>query len=328
MRVGNDPRSVGLCADMDALPIVGANTFEHCSRHPSVMHTCGHDGHPAMLLGAAPDLAQTRKFEGCVHFIFQPAEEGIGGARAIVNDDLFEKFPCDSIFGMHNRQGMDIGNFAIRPGAMMAGGALFDITVTGVGAHGARPESGVDPVVAAAQIVTTCQTILSRNISPRDTAVLSFTQIHGGDAYNVIPQSARIMGTVRAFSMAVMGMIEDNMRRMAESIAAGFGATAKLDFRLKFMPNVNNATETLFAIECARDLVGGDNVNEEIPLVMASQDFSYMLNEQPGVYIFVGNGAGEGGSEVNNPGYDFNDQALSPGAAYFVNVVEKKLAHR
>ena len=169
---------------------------------------------------------------------------------------------------------------------------------------------------------------MSRNISPRDTAVLSFTQIHGGDAYNVIPQSARIMGTARAFSMAVMGMIEDNMRRMGERIAAGFGATAELDFRLEFMPTVNNATETLFDIACARDLVGGDNVNEEIPLVMASEDFSYMLNERPGAYIFVGNGAGEGGCEVHNPGYDFNDRALPFGAAYFVNVVEKKLARR
>jgi hippurate hydrolase len=328
LRVGNDPRSIGLRADMDALPILEANTFAHRSQHNGKMHACGHDGHTAMLLGAAHYLSESRNFEGCVHFIFQPAEEGIGGARAMIEDGLFTQFPCDSVFGMHNRPGMEIGKFAIRPGPMMAGGAMFDIHITGVGAHGARPESGVDPVVIASQIVMAAQTIVSRNIRPRDTAVVSITQIHAGDAYNVIPQTAQIMGTARAFSMEVLAMIEDNLRRLAENIAAGFGATAKLDFRLEFMPTVNNDAETQFAIECAAELVGAERVNGDIPMIMASEDFSYMLNERPGAYIMVGNGAGEGGCEVHNPAYDFNDQAIPYGAAFFATAVEKKLARR
>ncbi len=323
---GNSTASVGLRADMDALPIQEANTFAHRSRHEGRMHACGHDGHIAMLLGAAKHLAATRGFDGTVHFIFQPAEEGIGGARAMVEDGLFRRFPCHSLFGMHNRPGMPLGRFAVRSGPMMAGGAFFDIDVIGRGAHGARPESGVDPVLAAAHIATALQSIVSRNVRPVETAVVSVTQIHAGDAYNVIPQSARLSGTVRAFSNEVMELIGRNLARIAEGVAAGFGATAKTDFRFVFAPLVNDAAEAEFAAPICAELVGAQNVRRDPALIMASEDFSYMLAEVPGCYITIGNGDGEGACEVHNPSYDFNDAALPYGAAFFVRLVEKKLA--
>src|SRR5580700_3205577 len=231
LRAGTSSRSIGLRADMDALPIEEATNLAYRSRHAGRMHACGHDGHTTMLLGAARYLAETRNFDGTVHLIFQPAEEGLGGGRAMVDDGLFTRFPCDSIFGMHNRPGLAVGKFQVKPGAMMAGGAYFDITVKGVGAHGARPEAGIDPVIAAAQIASALQTIVSRNVRPTDTAVVSVTQIHGGHAYNVIPEKTVLGGTVRCFSDATMTLIEERMRRIAESVAAGFGATAELDFR-------------------------------------------------------------------------------------------------
>src|SRR5580700_1579833 len=227
LRVGNSPRAIGLRADMDCLPILEANSFAHRSTHHGKMHACGHDGHTTMLLGAARYLAATRNFDGTVHFIFQPAEEGLGGASAMVKDGLFDEFPCEVIFGMHNRPGLAVGKFQIRPGAMMAGGAFFDIAITGRGAHGARPEAGIDPVIVGAQIATALQTIVSRNVRPTDTAVLSITQFHAGHAYNVIPDRAVLGGTVRCFSDATMSLIENNMRRLAESVARGFGATAE-----------------------------------------------------------------------------------------------------
>ena len=326
LKNGNSTASVGLRADMDALPIQEANTFAHRSRHEGRMHACGHDGHTAMLLGAAKHLAATRDFDGTVHFIFQPAEEGIGGARAMVEDGLFRRFPCHSLFGMHNRPGMPLGRFAVRSGPMMAGGAFFDIDVIGRGAHGARPESGVDPVLAAAHIATALQSIVSRNVRPVETAVVSVTQIHAGDAYNVIPQSARLSGTVRAFSNEVMELIGRNLARIAEGVAAGFGATAKTDFRFVFAPLVNDAAEAEFAAQVCAELVGTQNVRRDPALIMASEDFSYMLAEVPGCYINIGNGDGEGACEVHNPSYDFNDAALPYGVAFFVRLVEKKLA--
>jgi amidohydrolase len=326
LKNGNSTGSVGLRADMDALPIQEANTFAHRSRHEGRMHACGHDGHTAMLLGAAKHLAATRNFDGTVHFIFQPAEEGIGGARAMVEDGLFRRFPCHSLFGMHNRPGMPLGRFAVRSGAMMAGGAFFDIHVAGRGAHGARPESGVDPVLAAAHIATALQSIVSRNVRPVDTAVVSVTQIHAGDAYNVIPQSAKLSGTVRAFSNEVMELIGRNLARIAEGVAAGFGASAKTDFRIIFAPLVNDAVEAEFAAQVCAELVGAQNVRRDPALIMASEDFSYMLAEVPGCYLNIGNGDGEGACEVHNPSYDFNDAALPYGAAFFVRLVEKKLA--
>ena len=326
LRVGNSHRSIGLRADMDALPILEANKFDHRSRNDGRMHACGHDGHTTMLLGAARHLAETRGFDGTINFIFQPAEEGLGGADAMIKDGLFERFPCDAVFGMHNRPGLPVGKFSIRSGAMMAGGAYFDIVVTGKGAHGARPESGVDSVLVAAHIATALQSIVARNVKPTDTAVLSVTQIHGGDAYNVIPQQAVLRGTARAFRRETLSLIEQNMTRIAAGVASGFGATAAVDFRVIFAPLVNDTTETAFIADTAAELVGGENVNRDGNLVMASEDFSFMLEKRPGAYIQIGNGDGEGACEVHNPSYDFNDAILPLGASLFVRLAEKKLA--
>jgi hippurate hydrolase len=326
LRSGSSKRSVGLRADMDCLPILEANTFAHRSTSPGKMHACGHDGHTTMLLGAARYLAETKNFNGTVNFIFQPAEEGIGGAKAMVDDGLFKRFPCEAIFGMHNRPGMPLGKFAVRAGAMMAGGAFFDIDIEGRGSHGARPEAGVDSILVASHITAALQSIVARNVRPVDTAVLSVTQIHGGNAYNVIPQTVRLSGTVRAFSNEVMALIGRNITRVAEGVAAGFGAKAKTDFRAIFPPTINNAEEADYAASICADIVGAESVKRDPALIMASEDFSFMLNEVRGCYINIGNGDGEGACEVHNPGYDFNDSALPYGASFFARLVEKRLA--
>jgi hippurate hydrolase len=319
-------RAIALRADMDALHVHEKNGFEHASQNAGKMHACGHDGHTTMLLGAARYLAKSRNFDGTVHFIFQPAEEGLGGAEAMVKDGLFDEFPCEAIFGMHNRPGLAVGKFQIRPGPMMAGGAFFDIAITGRGAHGARPESGIDPVVVASHITTALQSIVARNVRPVDTAVLSVTKIHAGDAYNVIPEKAVLGGTVRCFSSATMSLVEERMRRIAEGVAGGLGATAVLDFRSLFPPLVNHDDETRFIADTAAEVVGEENVNRHAGVVMASEDFSYMLERVPGAYIQIGNGDGEGACEVHNPGYDFNDGALTYGASLFARLVERRLA--
>ncbi len=328
IRVGNNPRAVGLRADMDALPMDETNTFAHASKHKGRMHACGHDGHTIMLLGAARYLAKTRNFDGTVHFIFQPAEEGRGGAEAMVKDGLFEKFPCEVVFGMHNRPKLDVGRFQIRSGPMMAGGGLFDIHIKGKGAHGARPESGIDPVVIGGHIITALQTVISRTLAPIDSGVISITQMHAGDAYNVIPETAVLRGTVRAFRKEVMATIKEKIERIASGIAHTLGGEAKADVRIVFPPLVNNPDEAKWIGDVAASIVGEHNVNREGAYVMASEDFSYMLEKVPGAFILIGNGGGEGGCEVHNPGYDFNDEALPLGATLWSRVVETRLAKR
>jgi amidohydrolase len=326
LREGNGPASIGLRADMDALPILEANDVPYKSTRPGVMHACGHDGHTTMLLGAARYLAETRNFNGTVNLIFQPAEEGLGGAEAMVKDGLFARFPCDAVFGMHNHPGMPVGKFAIRPGTMMAGGAFFDIHIEGRGSHGARPEGSVDSVLVACHIVTALQSIVSRNVSALDSVVMSATMIRSGDAYNVIPQTASIGGTVRTFTRDAMTLVEDSMKRIAKGVAEAFGATATVDFRFLFAPLVNSAEETALYADVAADLVGNENVDRNRDLIMASEDFSFMLEARPGAYINIGNGDEDVGSTpVHHPAYDFNDEILPLGAAALAGIVEKKL---
>ena len=259
-----------------------------------------------------------------MHFIFQPAEEGLGGAQAMIADGLFERFPCGAIFGMHNRPGLDIGRFAVRAGPMMAGGAFFDIHVTGKGTHGARPESGIDAVLVTAQIAVSLNSIVSRNLSATETAVLSVTRMQAGDAYNVLPHTATLGGTVRAFSRELLAQMEHAVRRVATGTAEAFGATATLDFRENFAPTVNDPEQAEFAARVCSELVGADHVDRQPRLIMASEDFAYMLERVPGCYINIGNGRGEGDCEVHNPAYDFNDAALPLGAAFFVRAVETR----
>jgi hippurate hydrolase len=322
LRNGNGDVSIGLRADMDALPILEATNLPHASQNPGRMHACGHDGHTTMLLGAAKYLAETRNFNGTVNFIFQPAEEGVGGALAMLKDGLFERFPCNFVYGMHNRPGLPVGRFITGRSARSAGGAFFDIQITGKGAHGAHPQQSIDPVMVACHVATALQTIVSRNVSAMDTAVLSITRIQSGDAYNVIPQHAVLAGTVRTMKRETMGLIEENMRRLATSIAIGFGAEASLDFRVIFAPMVNNTDEAVLLGDAAADLVGETNINRDSPPGMGSEDFSFMLEQVPGAHINVGNGDS---AALHNHLYDFNDETIPYGVALWASITEKKL---
>jgi len=322
LRNGDGP-AIGLRADMDALAMDEQTNLPYSSRNPGRMHACGHDGHTTMLLGAAKYLADTKNFKGTVNLIFQPGEEGAGGALAMLEDKLFERFPCQAIFGMHNRPGMPVGQFAITPGLAMSGAAMFDITITGKGGHGARPEDSIDPVLVACHVGTALQSIVSRNVPPQDMAVLSVTRIQGGDAYNVIPQVATMAGTVRTFRTETMELVGANMKRLAGNIAAGFGAEAEVDFRAVFTPLVNDVDHAHSFADAAAALVGEAKVNRNKPPANASEDFSFMLEKVPGAYINIGNG--EDSAQVHNPAYNFNDAAIPYGVALFASIVERKL---
>ncbi len=319
LRGGTGNRAIGLRADMDALPMQEMTELPFRSTVPGKMHACGHDGHTTMLLGAAKYLSETRRFSGTVNLIFQPGEEGCGGALAMLDDGLFERFPCDVIYGMHNRTGVDVGAYAVGEGAVMAGGAFFDIAVGGKGSHAARPEAGIDPVLTACHIATALQSIVSRNLSPRDPAVVSVTKVVGGDAYNIIPQTATISGTARFFTRRVGEQIEVAMRRLAEGVAAGFGATASLGWRLIFAPTVNAAEPAAAVRQAVTDLVGAARLATDKPPVMGSEDFAFMLERVPGAYLNVGNGEG---FSPHHPGYTFNDAAIPYGAGLYARLVE------
>jgi amidohydrolase len=322
LRNGNGQAAIGLRADMDALPMQEATGLPHASQIPGRMHACGHDGHTTILLGAAKYLAETRAFNGTVNFIFQPAEEGLGGAEAMLKDGLFKRFPCDAVYGLHNRPGLPVGQFATSPGVRFAGAAFFDITVTGLGAHGARPQESVDPVIVACHLATALQSIVSRNISAQDSAVLSITRIQSGDAYNVIPHHAVLAGTVRTMKSEVMATVERTMKRLAFSIAEGFGAQATVDFRVLFTPVVNDPNEVVLYAHAAASVAGEANLNRNAPPAMASEDFGAMMEAVPGAHIIFGNGDTAG---VHNQLYDFNDDAIPYGAALFAAIAEKKL---
>jgi hippurate hydrolase len=323
LRSGNGPRSIGLRADMDALPIHERTGAAYRSGTSGVMHACGHDGHTTMLLGAARYLAETRRFNGTVNFIFQPGEEGMGGALAMLGEGLLEKFPSDELYGLHNRPGDPVGHFSITPGTAMAGGAFFDIVVRGRGAHGAWPDAAIDPVIAACHIGTALQTVVARNLAPSDMGVLSITKIDSGDAYNVIPELARMGGTVRAMKRETLSAIEAGLKRVAVGVAQGLGAKAEIDYRLIFAPLVNAPEPTSAIADTAAELVGEANVDRHKVAASASEDFAFMLEKVPGAYINLGNG--EASAPVHNDRYDFNDEVIPYGAAVFARLVERKL---
>ena len=330
---GASGRAIGLRADMDALPMQEFNTFAHASQHHGKMHACGHDGHTAMLLAAAQHFAKHRNFDGTVYLIFQPAEEGGGGARVMIEDGLLEQFPMQAVFGMHNWPGMKMGQFAVSPGPVMASSNEFKITIHGKGGHAAMPHTGIDPVPIACQMVQAFQTIISRNKKPVDAGVISVTMIHTGEATNVVPDSCELQGTVRTFTLEVLDMIEARMKQVAEHTCAAHEATCDFEFVRNYPPTVNSAAEADFARKVMASIVGEANVLVQEP-TMGAEDFAFMLQARPGAYCFIANGdgghrdLGHGGGPctLHNPSYDFNDDLIPLGGTFWVRLAEEWLA--
>ena len=326
---GANGRAIGLRADMDALPMQEFNTFAHASQHAGKMHACGHDGHTAMLLAAAHHLADHRHFDGTVYLIFQPAEEGGGGAREMIQDGLFDLFPMEAVFGMHNWPGMPMGSFALSSGPVMASSNEFKITIRGKGGHAALPHTGIDPVPIACQMVQAFQTIISRNKKPVDAGVISVTMIHAGEATNVVPDSCELQGTVRTFTLEVLDLIERRMRQIAEHTCAAHEATCEFEFVRNYPPTINAPAEAAFARQVMASIVGDANVLAQEP-TMGAEDFAYMLLAKPGAYCFIANGEGDhramghggGPCTLHNPSYDFNDALIPLGATYWVRLAE------
>jgi hippurate hydrolase len=333
IKQGESTRAIGLRADMDALPLQETNTFAHASQTSGKMHACGHDGHTAMLLAAAQHLAQHRSFDGTVYLIFQPAEEGGAGAREMMRDGLFEQFPMDAVFGMHNWPGMAMGTFAVSPGPVMASTNEFKISIHGKGGHAAMPHNAVDPVQVACQMVQAFQTIVSRNLKPIDAGVISVTMIHAGQATNVIADSCELQGTVRTFTLEVLDLIEQRMKEVASHTCAAFGGNCEFEFTRSYPPTINTPQEAEFARTVMAKIVGADNVLIQEP-TMGAEDFAYMLQAKPGAYCFIGNGDGQhreighggGPCMLHNPSYDFNDELIPLGATFWVRLAEAWLS--
>jgi len=317
-------RSIGLRADMDALPMHEENEFAHVSRFKGRMHGCGHDGHTTMLLGAARYLARTRRFDGTAYLIFQPGEEGFGGGKAMIDDGLFDRFPADQIYALHNWPALPPGTIAVRPGPMMAAADRIEIHIEGRGGHGAHPQQVIDPVLVAGHMITAAQSIVSRNVSPIDTAVVSLCAMHAGNlaAMSVVPRDARLVGTVRTFRPQTQTHIEARLRELVHSIAAAFGATATLKYERMYPATINTAREAEFAADVADSLIGPENVVRDLEPSMGSEDFSFMLQKRPGAYARLGQGGAEGGCFLHNTRYDFNDEVIPLGAGYLAALAE------